>query len=961
MRESWSIVEQRFDPAAAKAFEGLFTLGSGYLHVRGSLEEHLHDAPQNETYTRLPANVTSEKFRDTRAKWGTYVPGVFGPHPLLNSEMINLPFFLGLEPVIEGEKLDLERSRIEAYRRELHLDTASLRRDVTWRTAGGGTVKVTFERFLSGARPHLCLQRMTLLANRRVRATIRAGIDADVRTNGYDHFHEVRMAASGRAGVCCDVRTDGSDEVHMEARLSGGASWRVEDAPRRINLISEVDLTPGHELVVEKRTAVSTSRDPMAATPSHYLDDAAAVSFADLRAEHIDHWRRRWESCDVQVGGDQESQLALRASLFHLLRAHVPGDPRVAIDAKGFAGEAYWGRFFWDTEMYLLPFFLYTDLARAKTLVDFRVQSLEGAKANARRYGYSGARYAWESDARGVECCPNWQYADHEVHVTADVAYGLAHYAAAADEARYLDGPAAAVLVETGRYWLERLDWRPGDPRPHLLGVMGPDEYTPISHDNGYTNRLVSFALHLAAAHGPAAGAVGEEQRRFEEAARGLSIVRHADPALVLQCEGFDLFAEPKFDELWTDRRRSFAAQVSQERLYRSKCLKQADVLMLMALFPHEFTDHEVRCAWDYYLPYTTHDSSLSAGIHAIVAARLRLKDEAWGFWNAAKMIDLDTAHGGAAEGIHIAGAAANWQVAVFGFAGVRTTLQTDRLTLRPLLPDAWLRLAFPITWKGQSALVEITHDNVTIANRSKAPLEVTVFDQLDTVPPGASKTWSTPAIRGVIFDLDGVLCATDESHYLAWKRLAEQEGIPFDRKVNERLKGVGRMDSLDIILENAPRGYTLAEKAALADRKNKTYRQFLDTMSPEDLLPGAEKLLSALRQRGIKTAVGSSSRNAPLILERLGLGSVFDAVTDGNDIRRSKPDPEVFLLAAERLGLRPCECLVVEDAAAGVESARRAGMACFAVGEAAQLPNVRRRAASLAEVQVDDLLAARL
>jgi len=961
MKEGWFIEERCFNPATAKAFEGLFTLGSGYLHVRGSLEEHLRDAPQNETYTRLPANVTSEKFRETRAKWGTYVPGIFGPHPLLNSEMINLPWFLGLELSVAGEKLDAEHSRIPAYRRTLDLETAVLRRELTWQTAAGPTISVIFERFVSGARPHLCLQRLTLRSDRSTEITIRGGIDADVRTNGYDHFRETRLSPTDPAGVRCMVQTDGGDEVFIETRLIGAADWRPEGESRRWALVGELCLHPDQPLLLEKRTAVSTSRDPAVLTPAHYLDEAAAASFDTLHAEHAEHWRNRWRSCDVRVEGDPESQLALRASLYHLLRAHVADDPRVAIDAKGFAGEAYWGRFFWDTEMYLLPFFLYTDPARARTLVDFRVQSLAGAKANAQRYGYAGARYAWESDAHGVECCPNWQYADHEVHVTADVAYGLAHYAAAAGGEEYLRGPAAAVLVETGRYWLERLDWRPGDPRPHLLGVMGPDEYTPISNDNSYTNRLVAFALHLAATHGEAAGATADEQRRFCGAAEGLPIPRHSDPTLVLQCEGFDLLAEPAFDRLWIDRTRTFAAQVSQERLYRSKCLKQADVLMLMALFPHEFTDEEVRRAWDYYLPYTTHDSSLSAGIHAIVAARLRLKDEAWRFWNASKMIDLDTAHGGAAEGIHIAGAAANWQVAIFGFAGVRTALQAQRLTIEPLLPDGWSRLAFPIRWKGQGAFVEITPDAVVITNHSSSPLEVTVFATPDSVPPASSRAWPSPAIRGVIFDLDGVLCATDESHYLAWKKLADEEGIAFDRRVNERLKGVGRMDSLDIILEKATRRYTPEEKAALAERKNDTYRQCLQAMTPADLLPGAEAVLHGLRQRGIKLAVGSSSRNAPLILERLGLGSFFDAVADGNDIRRSKPDPEVFLLAAERLGLRPRECLVVEDAAAGVEAARRAGMACFAVGEAAGLPTVRYRAASLAAIQIEELLAARL
>jgi trehalose/maltose hydrolase-like predicted phosphorylase len=460
-----------------------------------------------------------------------------------------------------------------------------------------------------------------------------------------------------------------------------------------------------------------------------------------LHAEHAEVWQERWQSCDVVVEGDERAQRALRVSLYHLLRAHVPNDDRVAIDGKGYAGEAYWGRYFWDTEMFLLPFYLYTAPECARTLVDYRVNTLAGARKNAHRYGYAGARYAWESDADGNECCPNWQYADHEVHVTADVVYGLAHYARAVDD-DYLRGRAAEVVVATARYWMQRLDWRVGEDHPSLLGVMGPDEYTPISNNNAYTNRLVKYALQLAAEVGDAGGASVEECQAFARAAEGLPIPRHDDGVLVWQCEGFDTLAEPRFDELWRDRSRTFAEQVSQEWLYRSKCLKQADVLMLMMLFPDEFSDAELRRAWDYYEPLTTHDSSLSACVHAIVACRLGLTNEAWRFWNSAASIDLEVEHGGAAEGVHISNAAGLWQIAVFGFAGMRTALQTDVLTFEPRLPAQWSRLAFPVVWKGARVLVDITRDRLSVVNRGEVAVPVRVRDETRTLEPGQTEDW---------------------------------------------------------------------------------------------------------------------------------------------------------------------------------------------------------------------------
>lgn len=211
--------------------------------------------------------------------------------------------------------------------------------------------------------------------------------------------------------------------------------------------------------------------------------------------------------------------------------------------------------------------------------------------------------------------------------------------------------------------------------------------------------------------------------------------------------------------------------------------------------------------------------------------------------------------------------------------------------------------------------------------------------------------------IRGAIFDLDGVLVTTDELHYHGWARLAEEEGIPFSRDVNQRQRGIGRMESLDVLLENATREYTADQRREMADRKNGYYRESLQSLTPDDALPGARDMLHALRERGILLAVGSASRNTPLIMERVDLLREVDAVVDGNDVTRSKPDPQVFLLAAERLGLEPAECLVVEDAAAGVEAAHRAGMAALGIGDRGRLPEAERLAAGLDGLTVEELL----
>ncbi|MBN2273131.1 MAG: beta-phosphoglucomutase [Bacteroidales bacterium] len=210
--------------------------------------------------------------------------------------------------------------------------------------------------------------------------------------------------------------------------------------------------------------------------------------------------------------------------------------------------------------------------------------------------------------------------------------------------------------------------------------------------------------------------------------------------------------------------------------------------------------------------------------------------------------------------------------------------------------------------------------------------------------------------IKAVIFDLDGVIVSTDEFHYLGWQKLADEEGIFFNRTINERLRGVSRLESLEIILEKAAKSYSPEEKKALAEKKNGYYRELLKTLSPSDILPGAIELVNALKNAGIKVAIGSSSKNTPFILRQIGLADTFDAVSDGNQIKKSKPDPEVFLLAASKMQISPGHCLVVEDADAGVEAALNAGMKCLAVGSAYNHPQAHLKANSLSEVSVEIL-----
>ncbi|NJM14368.1 MAG: beta-phosphoglucomutase [Bacteroidales bacterium] len=212
-------------------------------------------------------------------------------------------------------------------------------------------------------------------------------------------------------------------------------------------------------------------------------------------------------------------------------------------------------------------------------------------------------------------------------------------------------------------------------------------------------------------------------------------------------------------------------------------------------------------------------------------------------------------------------------------------------------------------------------------------------------------------SIKTVIFDLDGVIVSTDEFHYLGWKKIADEEGIYFDRKINERLRGVSRMESLEILLEKSNQQYRPQQKTDLATRKNNYYNTLLAKLTPGDMLPGVKNTLGKLKEKGIRMAIGSSSKNTPAILKYIGLDNFFDAVADGNQIKNSKPDPEVFLLAANKLGQKPEDCLVVEDAEAGVQAAINAGMRVLAVGSASGSSLAHFARAGLDEINIWEIL----
>jgi len=468
----YCICESNFNLKTSKHYEGIFTQGSGYLHIRGSFEEGLEGANQNEGYMRLPANVTIEKPRHPVSKWGTYVPGITGIHPLLKEEMVNLPYVLFFKLFANGKPLDMSSSNISNYMRVLDMRDGLLYREFDWVVDGNTTVKCEFTRFVSQARKNLVVQMMNFkVLKGKCELNLISGIEEKVKTNGYNHFTSVTKKLTDRD---CQVElvTDNNDIVLMASRTF---SDTVEFKDNGSNeAAASVILNENESINVNKLSAVATSKDITArsnetgclcetgrisgnintgcinenvrvnhlngnaevsnsdenanvnhlneCTNAYPLSDIANLSFDSLRqqlddaegkfeqlySEHESCWNAKWERSKVEIEGDDRAQLAVNFSIYHMLRAANPDNNKVAVCAKGFAGEAYFGHFFWDTEIYLMPFYIYTNPGTAKALAEFRINTLDGAKRNAEKYGYNGAKYPWESSMTGDEQCPNW-------------------------------------------------------------------------------------------------------------------------------------------------------------------------------------------------------------------------------------------------------------------------------------------------------------------------------------------------------------------------------------------------------------------------------------------------------------------------------------------------------------------------------------------------------------------------
>ncbi len=983
--DPWRLIQTRRDAQHDARDETLFALANGALGVRGGFEESLSPTQGSflaGVWERSPIHHHERHFgfarnTDTRV-------------PVADATAIRIRLGDTLVDPAHGEILAFERS--------LDFRQGRLSRFLRWRTAQGSTLEISAERIVPVAQPGLLCIRFRL---RSIDYSGRIALDSSI-------IGDRQAAAQGDdprfgagAGLAMNISQTAADEAgawlaqHTRASAIGvvcaqrhhvhGAQFAgMQAETSSAQQTYAGDIRPGGEITLEKFVAYAWtlpgaggSSEDLHAAAVATLDTACAQGFDQLAAAQAQDFAAFWRNADVSINGRDASRggadaQALHFSLFHIFQS-AGRDGHGGVAAKGLTGEGYEGHVFWDSETFVLPALAFTAPELVKPSLLWRYRALDRARTHAREMNHArGALYPWRT-IDGDECSAHYPSGSAQYHINAAVAFAIKLYVEASDDRGFLVEAGAEMLIETARIWLQVGYFNPRrDGAFCICDVTGPDEYTALVDNNYYTNRMaqehlrytVTVARELTekepVVYAALAGKLNistDEIADWSRAAEAMYLPFDARLGIVAQDDTF--LDKPLWDFAGTPPEKyPLLMHHHPLTLYRYQVSKQADALLALVLAGDNLDRATKRRSFDYYESITVHDSTLSASTFAILAAEVGYADKAQRYFHETLRVDLDDLHANADHGAHMAAMGGSWLALAWGFGGLR--VHGSLLGFDPTLPAAWHGYRFCVVWKRRRLAITVDAHAVHYLLSDGAPLTIAHAGERLTLAAGkvqtraltdhaSALTFPRP-LTALIFDLDGVLADTAHLHQAAWKRLAGELGLPWDDGIGEKLKGVDRAASLEIVLGAAATKYTSAQKQELADRKNGYYRAAIETFSASDLLPGALAALKAARAAGLKVALASASRSAGELVERLGVAQFFDYIVDSATIARAKPDPEIFQRAAAALGVNPAACLGIEDAQAGIAAIKAAGMAALGIGDAgilsqadAVLPDLKR------------------
>ncbi|WP_438353971.1 glycoside hydrolase family 65 protein [Microbacterium sp. CJ88] len=776
--DPWKLVESAFSMEDSGVTETLFAVGNGYLGLRGNHPEGRHS---HEDGTFLNGFHETFPIRHAEQAYGFAEVG---------QTIINAPDAKVMRVFVDDEPLALDVHDVREYRRELDMREGVLRRHVLWQTPSGKLVRIDFERMVSFEEKHLAIMSVEVtVLNSDAPVTISCQIVN--RQDGEDVYGGTPKAHKGAAFDPRKAERIADRVLQPEEFWQDGVrsalSYRASDSgmtlavvadhivetendfdPRRLiepdiaKNVFRVQAKAGVPIKVTKLVSYHTSRG----VPARELVDRCRRTLDRARIEGVERQFARqrawlddfWARSDVRIAGHDDLQQATRWCLFQLAQAAARADGQ-GVPAKGVTGSGYSGHYFWDTEIYVLPFLAYTTPLWARNAMRMRYNMLPAARRRAHQLNEAGVLFPWRT-INGEEASAYYAAGTAQYHINADVSFALAKYVRATDDVDFLYREGVDIAVETARLWTTLGFWRSVDgvidgegDEFHIHGVTGPDEYTTVVNDNLFTNVMARFNLRFAARtvrdmeqDAPEAyrlmvdrlGLDPSEADGWERAVEALSIPYsealgiHPQDAVFLEKEVWDLENTPA-------EQRPLLLHFHPLVIYRYQVLKQADVVLALFLQGNHFSAEEKLADFEYYDPLTTGDSTLSAVVQSILAAEVGYQDLARDYFEESLFVDLADLHHNASDGVHVASAGGVWTALVSGFGGMRDHF--GDLSFDPRLPVDWPELTFVLHWHGTRLDVSVTRDALTVRATGEEAVEFTVRGTAHRVAGGETVT----------------------------------------------------------------------------------------------------------------------------------------------------------------------------------------------------------------------------
>jgi trehalose/maltose hydrolase-like predicted phosphorylase len=730
--DRYTIFQSEMDWLRIPFWESLFSQSNGLLGTRGSFEEPMVG---------------------TRSRSLTFMAGLYNTLPDGLPELPALPDALTTRIVLCEQPFDLRRGHIRSFARWLDMKRGLLCRAVTWRDPAGHTTRLTFERFVSLADRSILAVRVRITpvdwsGPLEVEMGIRHG--GDPAGGKGSHWEPPKLKSSAHGLATLETRTS---QTRRPLAVAGAYA-----AAEQQNLIPGDALsdhcTAGQSYIFDASQGAMYTFDrfiaymtgpPDAESPAKQARQAALAAsksgWNEQLDDHLVACAELWDRMDIEIDGPVEDQRAVRFNLFQLATLCPQPGEIVSIGPKGLSGTHYGGHVFWDTEIYMLPFFALTHPEGAKALLTYRCATLDGARRKARSNNYRGAQYAWESADTGDEACPTgWTdlatgerhriwCGDIQDHISADVPFAIDQYVRMTGDEDFLWEQGAEVVFETARFWASRVT-RNADGRFEIRDAMGPDEFHIHVDNDAFTNYMARWNLQAAANLWDHAsfpknkrkdlaaqlGLDADDVAGWREIAENLVLLYDEQTGLINQHMGFFDRPEVSPDILRITRSTAITEIIGAGMAIEGQVIKQAEVVLLQTLLDDQFTRESREANFRYYEPRTSHDSSLSVSAHAWAAATLDRIEEAYSYFRRAAYLDLNDLAGNTADGLHAGNMGGVWLTVAMGFAGLN--LKGDTPAAVPALPSNWKHLRMNITFRGRKYVVDCGADGATVEER---------------------------------------------------------------------------------------------------------------------------------------------------------------------------------------------------------------------------------------------------